>query len=209
MVGADISLAMLKVAKERLVERRQLWGFVLCDAEALPFRRESFSCIFTVRFFGHLPDNARRQVMRELFWTTRRFVILNVGNLLSLNIFLVMIGLLRKRPVVYFGFPWQLRQQMERAHFEIADELGPLLVPPTRFPKVLVGLLKQLNRIGGRTLLRLVSAQYFLLLRKRSRSDAFIESASKPYVQVEQLQHSLTQRRDRGSDSANVQSWAC
>jgi SAM-dependent methyltransferase len=208
MVGADISLAMLKVAKERLVDRRQLWGLVLCDAEALPFRRESFGCIFTIRFFCHLPGNARRQLMQELFWTTRRFVVLNVGNLLSLNIFLVMIRLLRKRPVVYFGFPWQLRQQIERAHFEIADELGPLLVPPTRFPRVLVRLLKQLNRIGGRTSLRFLSAQYFLLLRKRG-SDAFIESASKAYAQVEQLQHSLTQEHDRGSDPANVQRCAC
>jgi SAM-dependent methyltransferase len=183
MVGADISLAMLKLAKERLVDRRQLWGFVLCDAEALPFQRESFSCIFTIRFFGHLPDNARRQLMQELFWATRRFVILNVGNLLSLNVFLVMIGLLRKRPVVYYALPWQLAQQMECAHFEIADELGPLLVPPRRFPKVLVRLLKQLNRICGMTFLRLFSAQYFLLLCKRSRSDAFIES-EKPYVQA-------------------------
>jgi SAM-dependent methyltransferase len=168
MVGADISLPMLKVAKERLVHRRELWGFVLCDAEALPFRRESFSCIFTIRFFGHLPENSRRQLMQELFWTTRRFVILNVGNLLSLNVFLVMIGLLRARPAVYYVFPWQLRQQMERAHFEIAGELGPLVVPPTRFPKVLVRLLKQLNRIGGRTFLQSFSAQYFLLLCKKS-----------------------------------------
>jgi ubiquinone/menaquinone biosynthesis C-methylase UbiE len=43
MVGADISLAMLKVAKERLADRRQLWGFVLCDAEAVRFRREKRS----------------------------------------------------------------------------------------------------------------------------------------------------------------------
>jgi hypothetical protein len=116
--------------------------------------------------------------MQELFWVTRRFVIVNVYNLLSLDIFLVMSRLFRKRSVIYHAFPWQLAQQMERAHFEIADELGPLLVPPARFPKVLVGLLKQLNRIGGRIFLRLFSAQYFLLLRKRS--DAFIESASKP-----------------------------
>jgi SAM-dependent methyltransferase len=168
MVGADISLPMLRVAKERLVDRRQLWGLVLCDAEALPFRRESFGCILTIRFFGHLPDNARRQLMQEMFWTTRRFVILNVGNLLSLNILLVMIGLLRKRPVIYYVFPWQLRQEMERAHFEIADELGPLLVPPTRFPRVLVRLLKQLNQIGGRTFLQSFSAQYFLLLCKKT-----------------------------------------
>jgi hypothetical protein len=106
--------------------------------------------------------------MQELFWATRKFVIVNVGNLLSLYIFLMIIGLLMKRPVAYYVFPWQLKQQMERANFEIADELGPLLLPPTRFPRVLVRFLKQLNRIGGRTSLRLFSAHYFLLLRKKS-----------------------------------------
>ena len=167
VVAADISLTMLKVAKERLVGQRQLLGLVLCDAEALPFRRESFSCICTIRFFEMLSKNARRKVMHELFWATRRYVIVGVGNLLSLVAFIVVIRLIRRRPVECYAFPWQLRQQMEDAGFEISFDLGPLLVPPTRFPKVLLKILEPLNRIGGRTLIRSLSVQYFLLLCKK------------------------------------------
>lgn len=57
LIGADISLESLKVAKTRFdsCERSNI-DYVLCDVEALPFRDDSFGGLLTLFLLHHLPS---------------------------------------------------------------------------------------------------------------------------------------------------------
>lgn len=54
VVGGDLSKAALSMAKIRL--RGENVDLVLCDAEKLPFRNNSFDCIISVSLLHHLPS---------------------------------------------------------------------------------------------------------------------------------------------------------
>lgn len=60
VTGADLSDAMLDVARKRFAAAGNV-EFVHADAEALPFEDGQFDCVFSVRFFGHVPSELRKR----------------------------------------------------------------------------------------------------------------------------------------------------
>ena len=61
MIGADISKAMLRVAQQK--SRASLVQF---DAEAPCLPAHSIDCAILLRFFGHLPADARQHILQQL-----------------------------------------------------------------------------------------------------------------------------------------------
>jgi SAM-dependent methyltransferase len=66
VVRADISLEMLRHAREVAGPSQGILGSVRCDAEALPFRDGAFDGVLCFRFLPHLPPENRRRVLLEL-----------------------------------------------------------------------------------------------------------------------------------------------
>jgi ubiquinone/menaquinone biosynthesis C-methylase UbiE len=60
VVAADQSVAMLRIARERL--RGDL---IQSDALQLPFRREAFACVMAGHFYGHLNAESRQRFLAE------------------------------------------------------------------------------------------------------------------------------------------------
>jgi 2-polyprenyl-3-methyl-5-hydroxy-6-metoxy-1,4-benzoquinol methylase len=60
VVGADISPAMLEVARERVPDVARI------DLEQPPWRRRSFAGVLCARFLMHLPAESRPRVLRTL-----------------------------------------------------------------------------------------------------------------------------------------------
>jgi len=65
VVGADISLEMIKVARPYYDTQRTL-GFVNTDALALPFPPASFDCVIAIGFFHRLPPEIRERALDNL-----------------------------------------------------------------------------------------------------------------------------------------------
>jgi ubiquinone/menaquinone biosynthesis C-methylase UbiE len=61
--GADISLPMIQLAREKL---HGAVSFVASDAEALPFQDASFDWVVSVRLFGQLPLPVRARTLSEV-----------------------------------------------------------------------------------------------------------------------------------------------
>ncbi len=67
VIGADISPAMLEVARER----GEAVGHVRADLEQPPWQARSFDAVVCARFLMHLPAESRPQVLRTLAELTR------------------------------------------------------------------------------------------------------------------------------------------
>ena len=67
VVGADISPAMLAVARER----GNVLGHVRADLEAPPWRAGSFAAVVSSRFLMHLPPALRPEILATLAGLTR------------------------------------------------------------------------------------------------------------------------------------------
>ena len=74
VIGADISLAMLDVARHRGAER----GWVRADLERPPFRPGSLDAIVCNRFLMHLPSATRVAVLRAMASITRGPLVVTV-----------------------------------------------------------------------------------------------------------------------------------
>ena len=74
IVGADISPAMLEVAKER----GPVVGHVRADLEPPPLRPESVDAVVSTRFLMHLPPALRPRVLRAMATLTRGPVVATV-----------------------------------------------------------------------------------------------------------------------------------
>jgi SAM-dependent methyltransferase len=166
VVGADLSLPMLNIAKKRIADRSKLMGLVLCDAVALPFRRGSFGCIDMIRLFGLIRPEFRRRLLRELYLTTNRFVLFNAGNVLSLIVFIIVARQVRRQVADYYTVLWKLRKELWCAGFSIVHQLGPLVIPPTRFPGSLTLAIERMNSLFSGAFLKHFSIQQFLLAQK-------------------------------------------
>jgi len=72
-VGADLSEAMLKVARSK--------GSALLlagEAERLPLRDGAVDGVVSLRFLSHPPEEARARILREMARVSRRFVIVDL-----------------------------------------------------------------------------------------------------------------------------------
>jgi SAM-dependent methyltransferase len=74
VLGADISRAMLDVARHRATAR----GWVRADLERPPFRAGSFDAVVCNRFLMHLPSVTRVAVLRALASVTRGPLVVTV-----------------------------------------------------------------------------------------------------------------------------------
>lgn len=96
VTGADVSLPMLRVARE--LQGDGASGLVRGDAEALPFADNSFEVAVCFRLLSHLPEEARTSVLREMGRVASDRVIA-VYQPHKLAAWWVLNGLLLRRPV--------------------------------------------------------------------------------------------------------------
>ena len=64
VMGADISVAMLAVARRRLAATGHLAPLLVADAERLPLRESAVQAVTAVRFLGNLPREVRINALR-------------------------------------------------------------------------------------------------------------------------------------------------
>ncbi|MBY0472227.1 class I SAM-dependent methyltransferase [bacterium] len=64
MVVTDLSEFYLRVTQEKLRKERRI-SFMQTDAAKLPFRPESFDCVFSVFMFHEMPEAVRAEVVAE------------------------------------------------------------------------------------------------------------------------------------------------
>ena len=75
VTGADISLAMMRVARRLASETHLASDFVRADGETLPFDDGSFDAAVCFRLLSHLPPDARIRLLRELGRVARERVV--------------------------------------------------------------------------------------------------------------------------------------
>jgi SAM-dependent methyltransferase len=78
VVGADLSMAMMELAKGAY-EAPRFSGFVCSNAERLPFCTAAFDTVVCLRFMHLVPPASRRNVMKELARVAGRRVIVSFG----------------------------------------------------------------------------------------------------------------------------------
>lgn len=66
VVGCDISLEMMRRARETTGGREEVLGFVQADAERLPFTAGALDGVVCVRFMFHVDPPIRIRILREM-----------------------------------------------------------------------------------------------------------------------------------------------
>lgn len=93
LVAADISSEMLVQVKlkEKSLGRHQDIDLVNADAECLPFSKDAFDIVVSLRLFGHLPPNIRKKVLGEFHRISKSRIVVAYYMQKSIQ------GLLRKQ----------------------------------------------------------------------------------------------------------------
>lgn len=65
VIGADISAEMMGVAREKVQNHANFEGFFQEDAAQLTFPNDSFDCVISIRFIGHIPKDVRISILKE------------------------------------------------------------------------------------------------------------------------------------------------
>lgn len=100
LVDADLSIAMVRRAVARPLKHTYPIGIVCNVVEGLPFRRDGFSLVFSLRLFHHLHESdARRRALAEFARVSRGWVIVSYyqSNILHLAQRAIRRRVLRKR----------------------------------------------------------------------------------------------------------------
>lgn len=77
VVGSDISLDMMQVARTTIGRLPGLHGYLQADAERLPMREDSVDCVMSIRFLFHVDSATRVRMLREFGRVSRRWLILD------------------------------------------------------------------------------------------------------------------------------------
>jgi len=85
VVGSDISIEMMGVARDKLGEIEGMHGYTQADAENMPFHDGAFDCVMSIRFMFHLDPAARVRVLREMRRVARRWLIIDYRHRYSLR----------------------------------------------------------------------------------------------------------------------------
>ncbi len=86
VVGSDLSPAMVKRTRTRLLADGRALGAVADIKRGLPFRADDFGLAFSVRFFHHLHQPRERQaVLAELARVTSRWAVISYYRLNPLH----------------------------------------------------------------------------------------------------------------------------
>jgi SAM-dependent methyltransferase/thymidylate kinase len=78
VVGADLSMAMMELAKEPY-QAPHFSGFVCGSADRLPFCTAAFDTVVCLRFMHLVPPASRRDIMKELARVASRRLIVSFG----------------------------------------------------------------------------------------------------------------------------------
>ncbi|MBK9975802.1 MAG: methyltransferase domain-containing protein [Planctomycetes bacterium] len=85
LVNADISMPMLRSAREVAEGNAGLIGSARMDAEHLPFADGSLDLVISIRFLMHVPRSVRAGIFREYARISKRYVVLDVRHKYCLN----------------------------------------------------------------------------------------------------------------------------
>ncbi len=77
VVGADISLEMMQIARRKLGVVPGIHGFVRADAESLPLGDGSVDCVMSIRFLHHIDPDTRVRILREMARVSTGWLILD------------------------------------------------------------------------------------------------------------------------------------
>jgi ubiquinone/menaquinone biosynthesis C-methylase UbiE len=78
VIGADISLEMLRFSRNRISDKR--YDAIRCDIERLPFKDGAFDSVVCIRLMGHVPPNARIEILKEMRRVTRKWLVVAYYN---------------------------------------------------------------------------------------------------------------------------------
>lgn len=142
VIGADISDAMMRYAKESTKEYASMVRFIKSDIENLGFNDDSFDAVVTIRLIHHVPPQLHIKILRQLYRVTRKWVVLTYSNKHSVQS-------IRRDVVSFFTqfprysiSPSLFKQEVEEARFKIVKYM-PLM--PIFSESVVVLLEKQQN----------------------------------------------------------------
>lgn len=79
IVGGDISIEMMELAKPYYTNSPPFSGAICCDAVQLPFARASYDCVICLRLLHRTPDEIRKRIIAELSRITKQYVIISCG----------------------------------------------------------------------------------------------------------------------------------
>jgi SAM-dependent methyltransferase len=121
VVGADLSMAMMELAKGAY-QTSHFRGFVCGSAERLPFCTAAFDTVVCLRFMHLVPPATRRDILKELARITSRRVIVSygVGTPFQLLRLKVRHAFLRGTSTPYPVRSADLRREIEAAGLRIA-----------------------------------------------------------------------------------------
>lgn len=71
VVGVDASPEMIAVARKKVARQGRTVDLRVAAAEALPFTDAEFDCVVSTFVFHHLPNELRRDVLREVYRVLR------------------------------------------------------------------------------------------------------------------------------------------
>jgi len=85
VVGSDLSVEMMDVARSKIEPDDKVTGFVQADAESLPFRDDALDCVISVRFLFHVEAGSRLRILREMRRVSRRWLVLDYRHRYSVR----------------------------------------------------------------------------------------------------------------------------
>jgi len=113
VVGADVSMEMMRVAQDKVGKLNSFGGFLQLDASQMNFKDKSFDCVVCVRFMGHIPKDVRIQILKE-FQRVSHYILIEysissrwVNAQRRINHFLKTRSFLAKK------WPWHIFSQEE------------------------------------------------------------------------------------------------
>jgi SAM-dependent methyltransferase len=152
LVAIDISLDLIAQAKKKLRNRNVY--FVVADAEAMPFKNQSFSNVIGVSILHHLSVD---RALREMFMVLKKKgkIVFSEPNMINPQVFLVKNIIFLKRlcgdvDTESAFVKWHLNNKLKKSGF-VNIEISPFdfLHPST--PKVLIGFVCYIGKAIEKT----------------------------------------------------------
>lgn len=79
VVAADVSMAMIHLAKGRYSLSENFRGFVAADIARMPFKKESFDTVICLRLLHRIPSHDREGILKSLAEVSNKYVIVSYG----------------------------------------------------------------------------------------------------------------------------------
>jgi len=133
IIGTDFSTSAIAFAQKKCASRETSASFQLADAQALPFKNESFDLIFSCECLEHVPDP--KKALSEMFRLLRPNgrLILTTENYSNGMLIYWLMALIKGekfdsgsgvQPVEHFFLYWRVLRMMRKAGFVRRRILG-------------------------------------------------------------------------------------